>query len=53
MAQINIVGGVEDEMLRQTNEELELELHKSLEREEQMIRELEKTTHRLYVVEEA
>ncbi|MCL7047035.1 hypothetical protein MKW94_007040 [Papaver nudicaule] len=50
MAQINIS---EDEMLRQRNEELEVELRKSLEREEQMRRELEKSTRKLYVVEEA
>ncbi|KAI3941306.1 hypothetical protein MKW92_033537 [Papaver armeniacum] len=43
----------EDEVLRQRNEELAKELNKSLMREEKMKRELEKTTHRLYVVEEA
>ncbi|KAI3974113.1 hypothetical protein MKX01_031571 [Papaver californicum] len=50
MAQNNVV---EDEILRQRNEELEKELNKSLMREEKMKRELEKTTKRLYVVEEA
>ncbi|KAI3871832.1 hypothetical protein MKX03_027739 [Papaver bracteatum] len=44
---------IADEILRQRNEELEIELKKSLEREERMRRELEKTTQRLYVVEEA
>ncbi|XP_026397951.1 protein RESPONSE TO LOW SULFUR 3-like [Papaver somniferum] len=44
---------IADELLRQRNEELEVELKKSLEREERMRRELEKTTQRLYVVEEA
>ncbi|KAI3987009.1 hypothetical protein MKX01_039944 [Papaver californicum] len=52
MAQ-NIVGGAEDEILRQRNEELERELKKSLEREEAMRRQLEKTTQRLHVAEEA
>ncbi|KAI3889147.1 hypothetical protein MKX03_004310 [Papaver bracteatum] len=44
---------IEDEVLRLRNEELETELNKSLMREEKMKRELEKTTQRLYVVEEA
>ncbi|KAI3895580.1 hypothetical protein MKW98_025371 [Papaver atlanticum] len=44
---------ITDEILRQRNEELEIELKKSLEREERTRRELEKTTQRLYVVEEA
>ncbi|KAI3922358.1 hypothetical protein MKX01_006047 [Papaver californicum] len=48
-----IVGGAEDEILRQRNEELQIELKKSMEREEAMRRELEKTTQRLYVAEEA
>ncbi|KAI3934030.1 hypothetical protein MKW92_050755 [Papaver armeniacum] len=43
----------EDEILRQRNEELEKELNKSLMREEKMKRELEKTTQKLYAVEEA
>ncbi|KAF9603769.1 hypothetical protein IFM89_037855 [Coptis chinensis] len=39
--------------LRKRNEELEKELHNSLERERKMREELERTTHRLRVVEDA
>ncbi|XP_042491207.1 protein RESPONSE TO LOW SULFUR 3-like [Macadamia integrifolia] len=44
---------VAEEELREKNEELERELKKSLEREEKMRKELQNTSQRLRVVEEA
>ncbi|KAI3956899.1 hypothetical protein MKX01_000933 [Papaver californicum] len=52
MAQ-NINAGAKDEIMRQRNKELEIEIKKSLERQEKTRREVEKTTQRIYVVEEA
>ncbi|KAJ8554208.1 hypothetical protein K7X08_024886 [Anisodus acutangulus] len=43
----------ESEVLRRRNEELEKELKKSIEREENMMQELQKTWERLRVAEEA
>ncbi|MCL7037948.1 hypothetical protein MKW94_010613 [Papaver nudicaule] len=45
--------GAGDEILRQRNEELEMAIKKSIEREEKLRREVEKTRQRLYVAEEA
>ncbi|KAI3900084.1 hypothetical protein MKW98_000984 [Papaver atlanticum] len=47
------VGGARDEILRQRNEELEIQIKKSLERQEKTRKQVEKTTQRIYVVEES
>ncbi|OUZ99071.1 hypothetical protein BVC80_8181g4 [Macleaya cordata] len=48
-----IMKGSEEALLRRRNEELERELRKSLEREEKMKQELQRTTQRLIAVEDA
>ncbi|KAI3944550.1 hypothetical protein MKW92_042910 [Papaver armeniacum] len=45
--------GAQNEVLRQRNEELEIQIKKSLERQEKTRRQVEKTTQRINVVEES